>query len=90
MRIKYSKFEVDTSLELSLNEESWHETLRNEYFKHHIHILTKDSRIRISKEELFYTQVEGLLSGNEQEATEALRSIIFNREQQIDNLRKAL
>lgn len=90
MRIKYSKFEVDTSLELPLNEEDWHETLMNEYFKHHINILTKDSRIRISKDELFYIQVEGLLSGDEQEAIEALRSIIYNREQALDNLRKVL
>ena len=90
MRIKYPKFEVDTSLELSLDEENWHEMLRNEYFKHHIHILTKDNRTTISKDELFYIQVKGLLSGNEQEATEALSSIIFNREQQINDLRKAL
>lgn len=90
MRIKYSKFEVDTSLELSLSEENWHEALRNEYFRHHIHILTEDCRIFISKDELFYDQVEGLLSGNEQEATEALRSIIFNMEDKLQNLRKAL
>lgn len=88
MRIKYSKFEVDTSLELPLNE--WHEILCNEYFKHHIHILTKDNRIRISKEELFYSQVEGLLSGNEEQATEALRSIIFNIEDKLHELMKAL
>lgn len=91
MRIKYSKFEVDTSLELPLNQEEWHDILMNEYFRHHIYITTKEgNNIRISKEEVYLVDVQELLSGNEQEATAALRSIIFNREQALDNLRKAL
>lgn len=92
MKIKYSKFEVDTSLELPLNQEEWHEILMNEYFKHHINIQPKNSdcSVLISKDEVFLWHVQELLSGDEQRATEALRSIIYNREQRLITLRKAL
>lgn len=91
MRIKYSKFEVDTSLELPLEEGKWHDILMNEFFRHHIYITTKEGeKIRISKEEVFLWHVQELLSGDEQRATEALRSIIFKQEQSLNNLRKAL
>lgn len=91
MRIKYSKFEVETSLELPLNEENWHDILMNEFFRHHIYITTKEgNKIRISKEEVFLWHVQELLSGDEQRATEALRSIIYNRGLELANLRKAL
>jgi hypothetical protein len=92
MKIKYSKFEVNTSLELPLNQEEWHEILMNEYFKHHIEIRPKNSEhsTSISKDEVFLWHVQELLSGDEQRATEALRSIIYNREQRLNILRKAL
>jgi len=90
MKIKYSKFEVDTSLELPLEEEKWHDILMNEFFRHNIHITTKEGTIRISKEEVFLWHVQELLSGDEQRATEALQSIIYNREQELITLRKAL
>ena len=91
MRIKYSKFEVETSLELPLEEEKWHEILQNEFFRHHIYITTQEGKkIRISKEEVFLWHVQELLSKDEERATEALRSIIFNREEEIKDLRKAL
>ena len=92
MRIKYSKFEVDTGLELPLEEEKWHEILMNEYFKHHIYIQPKNSEysVLISKDEVFLWHVQELLSGDERRATEALQSIIYNREQHLITLRKAL
>lgn len=91
MKIKYSKFEVDTSLELPLEEEKWHDILMDEFFRHHIYITTQEGKkIRISKEEVFLWHVQELLSKNEERATEALRSIIFNREQELYILKKAL
>ena len=92
MKIQYSKFEVDTSLELPLNQEEWHEILMNEYFKHHIKIQPKNSEhsVLISKDEVFLWHVQELLSKDEERAIEALRSIIFNREEEIKDLRKAL
>lgn len=92
MRIKYSKFEVDTSLELPLDQEKWHNILVNEFFKHHIKILPKDSELimLIFKEEVFLWHVQELLSGDEQRALDAIRSIIRNREYEINNLKKVL
>lgn len=83
LKVSYKEFDVTTDLTLPVTEEN--------YYRHSLKIWPKnDPAIRISREEVFRGQVEGLLSGNEQEAKDALRSIIWNREDNLNNLKKLL
>ena len=80
--IQYKEWQVET-----YNEEPV--TVDN-YFKYDIIINKADGKyvMRISKEELWLSEAEGLLSGDETLAQQALDSIIHNREYELDILKK--
>lgn len=60
------------------------------YFKYDITINKADGKFvtRISKGELWLSQAEQLLSGDETLAQQALDSIIFDRECELDSLKE--
>ena len=60
------------------------------YFKYDIIINMKDGRFvtTIRKEELWLSEAEGLLSGDETLAQQALDSVIHNREYELDILKR--
>jgi hypothetical protein len=60
------------------------------YFKYDIIINMKDGRFvtTIRKEELWLSEAEGLLSGDETLAQQALDSVIHNREYHLDILKR--
>ena len=60
------------------------------YFKYDIIINKADGKyvMRISKEELWLSDAEGLLSGDETLAQQALDNVIYNREYELDILKK--
>ena len=60
------------------------------YFKYDIIINKADGKyvMRISKEELWLSDAEGLLSGDEVLAQQALDNVIHNREYELDILKK--
>ena len=60
------------------------------YFKYDICINKADGKyvMRISKEELWLSQAEDLLSGDETLAQQALDSVIYNREYELDILKR--
>jgi len=60
------------------------------YFKYDITINRFDGKyiMTIHKEELWLSDAEGLLSGNETLAQQALDSVIYNREYELDILKK--
>ena len=60
------------------------------YFKYDITINTADGEYAttIHKEELWLSEAEGLLSGDETLAQQALDNVIYNREYELDILKK--
>jgi len=80
--IQYKEWQVET-----YNEEPV--TVDN-YFKYDIIINKADGKyvMRISKEELWLSDAEGLLSGDEVLAQQALDNVIHNREYELDILKK--
>ena len=80
--IQYKEWQVET-----YNEEP---VTADNYFKYDIIINKADGEyvMRISKEELWLSDAEGLLSGDETLAQQALDSVIHNREYELDILKK--
>ena len=80
--VQYKEWQVQT-----YNDEPV--TIDN-YFKYDIIINKADGGfvMRISKEELWLSDAEGLLSGDETLAQQALDSVIHNREYDLDILKK--
>ena len=80
--IQYKEWQVET-----YNEEPV--TVDN-YFKYDIIINKADGKyvMRISKDELWLSDAEGLLSGDEVLAQQALDSVIHNREYELDILKR--
>ena len=80
--IQYKEWQVQT-----YNDEPV--TVDN-YFKYDIIINMKDGRFvtTIRKEELWLSEAEGLLSGNETLAQQALDSVIHSREYHLDILKR--
>lgn len=80
--VQYKEWQAQT-----YNDESI--TVDN-YFKYDIIINKANGKyvMRISKEELWLSDAEGLLSGDEALAQQALDSVIHNREYELDILKK--
>ncbi len=82
MKVEYSNFSVESAHELPITVEN--------YFQHDMIVYVKgaDFGQRLYRQELFMDQVEGLLSGDEEKAKQALQSIIYNREYELNELKK--
>ena len=82
MRVEYSNFSVESAHELPITTEN--------YFKHDMIVYVKgaDFGQRLYRQELFMCQVEDLLSGDEDKANQALQSVIYNREYELNELKK--
>lgn len=80
--VQYKEWQVET-----YNEEPV--TVDN-YFKYDIIINKADGKyvMRIHKDELWLSQAEGLLSGDETLAQQALDSVIHSREYELDILKR--
>ena len=80
--VQYKEWQVQT-----YNDEP---VTADNYFKYDIIINKADGEyvMRISKEELWLSDAEGLLSGDETLAQHALDSVIYNREYELDILKK--
>ena len=80
--VQYKEWQVQTYNDASVTADN--------YFKYDIIINKADGSFvtRINKGELWLSQAEQLLSGDETLAQQALDSIIFNRKCELDSLKE--